>query len=35
MLHHNQGLAKICIKKNHEIEFKIEIHQKRDKKSKK
>lgn len=35
MLHHNQGLAKTCIKKNHEIEFKIEIHQKRDKKSKK
>lgn len=33
MLHHNQGLAKTCIKKNHEIEFKIEIHQKRDKKS--
>lgn len=34
MLHHNQGLAKTCIKKNHEIEFKIEIHQKRDKKAK-
>lgn len=25
MLHHNQGLAKTCIKKNHEIEFKIEF----------
>lgn len=27
-LHHNQGLAKTCIKKNHEIKFKIKIHKK-------
>lgn len=31
----SKKLTKTCIKKNHEIEFKIEIHQKRDKKSKK